>query len=77
VRGFKPERPDYSEIRCPVLIVAAEDDLLRELGFWKEMEAKIPRATSKVFSRSRHSSHIEHAAAFNELALEFLKTHAS
>jgi pimeloyl-ACP methyl ester carboxylesterase len=73
VRGFRPERPDYTKIRCPVLIVAGENDLLRVPNYWKELEAQIPRSTSKVFERSRHCSHIEHAAAFNELAIAFLQ----
>jgi pimeloyl-ACP methyl ester carboxylesterase len=53
--------------------VAGEDDLLREPGYWKALETQIPGATAEVFARSRHCSHIEHAAAFNELAVGFLK----
>jgi pimeloyl-ACP methyl ester carboxylesterase len=76
VRAFRPERPDYTKIRCPVLIVAGEGDLLRVPNYWKELEAQIPRSTSKVFERSSHCSHIEHARAFNQLAIEFLKSQA-
>jgi len=76
-RGFRVERPDYARIRCPVLLVAGEHDLLREPGYWKAMGAAIPGSTVKVFERARHCAHIEHAAAFNALALGFLQTHAS
>jgi pimeloyl-ACP methyl ester carboxylesterase len=41
------------------------------------MEAAIPGSTVKVFERARHCAHIEHAAAFNALALGFLQKHAS
>lgn len=77
VRSFRVERPDYSKIRCPVLVVAGEHDILRLPNYWKELAAAIPRSTVKVFERARHCAHIEHAAAFNELALGFLKGQAS
>ena len=77
VRGFRVERPDYSKIRCPVLIVAGENDLLRLPNYWLELEAAIPRSTTTVFERARHCSHIEHAAPFNQLAIVFLKELAS
>jgi pimeloyl-ACP methyl ester carboxylesterase len=75
-RGFRVERPDYTKIGCPVLVVAGEHDLLRLPNYWKELAAEIPRSTVKVFPRSRHCSHIEHAADFNRLAIEFLKGQA-
>ncbi len=77
VRGFRPERPDYTKIRCPVLVVAGADDLLRLPNYWKELVEQIPRSTAKVFERSRHCSHIEHAQAFNQLIIQFLKEQAS
>ena len=76
VRGFRPERPDYTKIRCPVLIIAGENDLLRVPGYWRELEAAIPRSTAKVFARSRHCSHIEHAEEFNSLAIDFIRGQA-
>lgn len=76
-RGFRVERPDYTKIRCPVLIVAGEHDLLRLPDYWKELAAQIPKSTVKVFERARHCAHIEHAAAFNELAIGFLRGQAS
>lgn len=72
-RGFRPERTDPARIRVPVLVVAGAQDLLREPGYWRELRARIPRAEAYVFDRARHCSHIEHAEAFNELALDFLQ----
>ncbi len=77
VRGFRPERPDYTKIRRPVLIVAGENDLLRLPGYWRELEAAIPRSAAKVFARSRHCSHIEHAEEFNSLAIGFIRGQAA
>ena len=74
---FRPERPDYAKIGCPVLIIAGENDLLRVPGYWRELEAAIPRSTAKVFARSRHSSHIEHAEEFNSLAIDFIRGQAT
>lgn len=71
-RGFRPERPDPARIQVPVLVVAGEQDLLREPGYWRELRDSIPRAEAHVFDRARHCAHIEHAAAFNQLALDFL-----
>ncbi len=71
-RGFRPVRPDYGKITCPVLIVAGAQDLLRLLTYAEEMQRQIPNSTVKVFDRSRHSSHIEHAEEFNRQVIEFL-----
>jgi len=76
-RGFRVDRPDYTKVRCPVLVVAGEHDLLRLPNYWKELAAAIPKSTVKVFERARHCAHIEHAAAFNELAIGFLRSQAS
>lgn len=75
-RGFQPVRPDYSKITCPVLVVAGAQDLLRFPNYAEEMQKEIPGSTVKVFDRSRHCSHIEHAEAFNRLAVDFIKEHS-
>ena len=75
-RGFQPVRPDYSKITCPVRVVAGAQDLLRFPNFAEEMQREIPGLTVKVFDRSRHCSHIEHAEAFNQLAINFIKNHS-
>jgi len=75
VRGFRPVRPDYGKIRCPVFIMGGADDLLRFPSYVKELQEEIPGSQGKVFERSRHCSHIEHAEAFNSLAIDFFKNH--
>lgn len=60
-----------------MLIVAGEHDLLRAPEYWKDLAAQIPRSTVKVFERARHCAHIEHAAAFNRLAIDFLEEQTS
>ena len=76
VRGFRPsQRPDYGKIRCPVFITGGADDLLRFSSYVNELQEEIPGSQGKVFERSRHCSHIEHAEAFNSLAIEFFKNH--
>lgn len=74
-RGFKPARPDYGKIRAPALIVAGAQDLLRLPSYPEDMRKQIPGARVEVFERSRHCSHIEHAEAFNRLAVEFFTAH--
>ena len=77
VRGFRPARtPDYSKIRCPVLIAEGAQDPLRFPNYVEELQKEIPGSSVKTFDRSRHCSHIEHAEAFNELAVDFFKRQA-
>jgi pimeloyl-ACP methyl ester carboxylesterase len=72
--GFRPSpRPNYSEIRCPALIVAGAQDLLRLPTYPEEMSTAIAGSTAKVYERSRHCSHIEHAESFNQLVIDFLR----
>lgn len=72
-RGFHPARPDYTKIACPVLIIAGAQDPLRLPGYAEETQRQIPGSTIKVFDRSRHCSHIEHAEPFNQLVIDFIK----
>ena len=75
-RGFRPVRPDYGKISCPVLVVAGAQDLLRLPTYPEEMQKQIPGSRVEVFDRSRHCSHIEHARVFNQLVLDFLNKQA-
>lgn len=71
-KGFRPVRPDYRKITCPVLIVAGAQDLLRLPSYAQDMQSQIPGSTVEVFDRSRHCSHIEHADTFNQLVIDFI-----
>lgn len=74
-RGFRPSRPDYDKIHCPVLIVGGAQDLLRPPNYTEELQRQIAGSRVHVFDQSRHCSHIEHAESFNRLAIEFFSGH--
>ena len=69
-------RDRVGEIRCPVLVVAADHD-------YTPVSAKeaylplIPGATLKVIPDSRHATPIERPGAFNDVLREFLDAQAS
>jgi 2-hydroxymuconate-semialdehyde hydrolase len=71
-RPWRPEAPDPAKVFNPTLVVAGEDDLLREPGYALKLAEELPDGGAHVFAKARHFSHIEHAPAFNELALEHL-----
>lgn len=72
VRGFGGERPDPAKITVPTLVIAGEQDLLREPGYWQPLRDAIPNAQAHCYPRARHCAHIEHADDFNRRALDFL-----
>jgi len=74
-RGFRPTRPAYGEITCPVLIVAGAQDPLRFPTYATDLQGEIKGSEVKIFDQSRHCSHIEHAEAFNSLATDFFQHH--
>lgn len=75
-KGFGAQRGDVSKIGVPTLIVGGDRDLLREPGCWEDLHRRVPGSELKVFSPARHCPHVEHAAAFNALALDFLTRRA-
>lgn len=75
-RGFRPVRPDYGRVRCPVLIVAGAQDPLRLSTYAADLQAQIPGSEVKVFDQSRHCSHAEHPDEFNALAIDFIERRA-
>lgn len=75
-KAFGSERGDVTKIRVPTLVVGGDRDLLREPGCWEDLHHRIPGSELKVFAPARHCPHIEHAEAFNALALDFLTRHA-
>ena len=75
-RGFRPLRPDYGAIMCPVLIVAGAQDLLRFPTYATDLQGEIEASQVKVFDRSRHCSHIEHSQGFNSVVTDFIDHHS-
>jgi 3-oxoadipate enol-lactonase len=69
----RPALPNLGEIAVPTLIVVGEFDIPDVHAHCGAIEAGIPNATRLVFARAGHLVHFEQPAAFNEVALEFLK----
>jgi pimeloyl-ACP methyl ester carboxylesterase len=74
-KGFGSERGDPTRIRVPTLIVGGAEELLREPGCWEDLHRTIPGSQLHVYQQARHCPHVEHAAHFNALALDFLARH--
>jgi pimeloyl-ACP methyl ester carboxylesterase len=76
-RPWRPESPDPARVFHPTLVVAGENDFLREHGYASKLARELPHGRAHVFPRARHFPHIEHASAFNELALEHLSANGA
>ncbi|MCS6936050.1 MAG: alpha/beta hydrolase [Candidatus Bipolaricaulota bacterium] len=62
-----------SEIHCPVLIMAGEDDPVVPAENSRRLAAKLPQAQWKIFPGTRHLFFIERADEVNPIVLNFLK----
>ncbi len=63
-----------AELRCPTLVVAAEDDYT-PLSFKQEYTTRISGAGMAVIPGSRHLSPLDQPAAVNAALLRFLQLH--
>ena len=70
--AFAPPKPDYSGIKCPVLLVTGALDPLRAPGFGPKLQAEVPGAQLHVFENAAHCPHIDEADAFNGIGVKFL-----
>jgi pimeloyl-ACP methyl ester carboxylesterase len=70
VTQFPDSKPE--NIKVPTLIVAGEDDLIKDPDWGERLQAQIPGSRLHTFTKSRHMSHIEHPDEFNKLATSFL-----
>ena len=68
-----PDNTIYENVQVPVLIVAGENDPLREPGYSNDLASRIPENEHHVFMDCGHCPNIEHADKFNELTIDFLK----
>jgi pimeloyl-ACP methyl ester carboxylesterase len=68
-----PDSTPYESIEAPVLLVAGRNDELREKGYAPKLGKRMQNCTVKVYEKSGHCPHIEHAARFNREAIAFLK----
>jgi pimeloyl-ACP methyl ester carboxylesterase len=64
------------EIRCPTLVVAAENDQLRSLAEAQEMAAAIPGATLAVIGDTGHMIPLEVPARLLDVIVPWLAAHA-
>ena len=64
--------PDLSQIQCPALIIAGENDGFMPLDVAQSMKNAIPNAVLKVLPTG-HASAIEVPEEFNAIVMEFLK----
>jgi pimeloyl-ACP methyl ester carboxylesterase len=71
-RPWRPESSDPQRVKAPTLVVGGANDYLREPGYAADLAASLPCGRAYTFAAARHFPHIEHAARFNELALEHL-----
>jgi len=70
VTQFPDSKPE--NIKVPVLIVAGEEDQIKDPDWGPKLQAQIPGSQLYTFKKSRHMSHIEHPEEFNRLAVSFL-----
>lgn len=63
-----------AEIRCPVLVVAADQDY-RPLAEKQAFTARMPTAELVVVENARHALPVEHPQQFNQILLDFLLHH--
>jgi 3-oxoadipate enol-lactonase len=63
---------DLSTIACPAMVVVGNQDVLTPRGDAEEIASRISTAELVIISGGAHGLHIEHAATFNRVLLEFL-----
>ena len=71
------DRPDarygLAEVKCPVLIVVGEDDVITPPSAAIAMKALIPQATLVQIPKAGHLANVEQPDAFNAAVATFLK----
>ena len=63
--------PDLTQLKCPALIIAGDQDSFMKLDVAKSMEKAIPNAEMKVLPTG-HASALEMPEKFNQTVIEFL-----
>jgi len=65
-------RPDFSLLKCPVLIIGGNQDALMNTDVIESMEKAIQHATTRILPTG-HASAIEAPEMFNKVVLDFLE----
>ena len=68
-----PDNTVYENVAVPVLIIAGENDPLREPGYSKSLAERIPDNEHHVYENCGHCPNIEYADRFNAQAIAFLQ----
>jgi pimeloyl-ACP methyl ester carboxylesterase len=68
-----PDNTIYENVEVPVLIIAGENDPLREPGYSNDLAKRIPDNEHYVYGKCGHCPNIEHADRFNDHVIEFLR----
>jgi len=69
--AFRPK--SYATIGVPTLIVAGEQDNLREPGYAQALQAEIPGAALQVMADAGHCPQIDRPEEFNRIVVNFLE----
>lgn len=65
---------DYSTIAVPTHVMVGENDPLTTPAICRKLADQVPNAAYSIIPRAGHLTNIENPAAFNETALEFIKS---
>lgn len=65
--------PDLTQLKCPALIIAGDQDSFMKLDVAESMEKAIPNAQVKILPAG-HASALEVPEQFNQVVLEFLES---
>ena len=73
-QGFGiPDNTVYENVEIPVLIIAGENDPLREANYSNDLANRIRDNEHHVYENCGHCPNIEHSDKFNSHAIDFLK----
>ena len=64
---------DLAKVKCPVLVISGEDDILWPPHTLEGIVAALPEARQEIVKGSGHSPYFERPDIFNQLVEDFLK----
>ena len=65
---------DLPKIKCPTLVICAEDDLLTPAYFSKEIAKLIPNSKLKLIDKGGHAFSRSHSDEFNSMIFNFIES---
>jgi aminoacrylate hydrolase len=67
---------DLINVKTPMLVICAEDDLLTPSYFSKEIAALVPNAQLVLFPKGGHAYSRSNPESFNKVVLNFIEAHS-